>query len=390
MEKLVSVIVPVYNAEKYLDKCVQSIQRQKYSNIEIILIDDGSTDASNAICRKYAQRDNRILLFSQANRGNTAARRYGITKASGEYIAFVDADDYVENDYIYDMANFMDLYNPDMVIANVKKMYSYGNIDVVNKFDQGVFDNCDYIIDNMFYYCDTNEFGVLPYLVAKMYKKEFIERAFLSIGDEIQYAEDRALMLWSCINASKVAFIKSNQYRYVIHEKSLCTGTDEQFLIKLTYFYLYVKRLFEKQTNRERLLKQLDKYIVEGTIYALNEKIGLYQKNLIRKYYLPDYKALHGKKVVLYGAGSVGKDIYKQLSEVSDIKIVAWCDENYKKINMDYPQVESIENIKKIEYDCILIGVLRQNTLENIIKRLEMYGIDSNKVYWIQPKSIVD
>ena len=98
----------------------------------------------------------------------------------------------------------------------------------------------------MFYYKETSEFGVLPYLVGKLYKREFIEKGMQDIDDQIQYAEDRALMFWSMLNAWKTVFIESEQYYYLIHEESLCTSADEQFLIKMTYFFTYTKKLFEQ------------------------------------------------------------------------------------------------------------------------------------------------
>ena len=100
MNDLVSVIVPIYNKENLISRCIESLIRQKYINIEIILVDDGSTDKSLAICQKYEKKDTRIKTYHKDNGGISSARNYGIAKARGEWISFVDADDYVENDYI--------------------------------------------------------------------------------------------------------------------------------------------------------------------------------------------------------------------------------------------------------------------------------------------------
>lgn len=96
MKGLISVIVPVYNTEKYLDRCIQSILSQTYSNIEILLIDDGSTDSSGAICDKYAEQDSRVRVFHKANGGASTARNMGLDNAKGEWIAFVDSDDWID------------------------------------------------------------------------------------------------------------------------------------------------------------------------------------------------------------------------------------------------------------------------------------------------------
>lgn len=98
MKDLLSIIVPVYNCEKYLARCVESIIKQKYHNFELILIDDGSTDNSLFICKKYESKDNRVKVYHQTNSGVAKARNFGILKANGDYIAFVDSDDYVEEE----------------------------------------------------------------------------------------------------------------------------------------------------------------------------------------------------------------------------------------------------------------------------------------------------
>ena len=99
-EKKISVIVPIYNVEKYLEKCINSIVFQTYKNIEILLIDDGSTDKSSYICEEWKKRDSRINVVHKANGGLSDARNCGLNIASGEYVCFIDSDDYIENDYI--------------------------------------------------------------------------------------------------------------------------------------------------------------------------------------------------------------------------------------------------------------------------------------------------
>lgn len=97
MEPLISVIVPVYNVEKYLDRCVESIVNQTYRNLEIILVDDGSTDSSSAMCDVWASRDARVKVVHKENGGQASARNLGIDSASGVFIGFVDLDDYIDS-----------------------------------------------------------------------------------------------------------------------------------------------------------------------------------------------------------------------------------------------------------------------------------------------------
>lgn len=102
-EKLISVIIPVYNIEKYIFKCLSSVASQKYTNLEIIVVDDGSTDNSGEICDMFAAGDNRIKIIHQKNAGLSAARNAGIDASKGEYIGFIDGDDYIDKMMYYEM-----------------------------------------------------------------------------------------------------------------------------------------------------------------------------------------------------------------------------------------------------------------------------------------------
>ena len=115
---LISIIVPVYNAEKYLAKCLESLISQTYKNIEIILIDDGSKDESEKICQTYCAKDARIIVKKQKNAGASSARNRGVDLAKGKYILFVDADDYVSDDYIEYLYRLIKSHHTDIGICS--------------------------------------------------------------------------------------------------------------------------------------------------------------------------------------------------------------------------------------------------------------------------------
>lgn len=135
MSDLISIIVPVYNVEKYIRKCIDSICGQTYSNLEIILIDDGSTDSSGKICDEMAAKDGRILVIHQENKGQSQARNVGLDQAKGEYIAFVDSDDYLSlNMYEYLLKSLKE-NNADVVRCAIKNVYEGENIEQVEQVD---------------------------------------------------------------------------------------------------------------------------------------------------------------------------------------------------------------------------------------------------------------
>ena len=100
LKSLISIVIPVYNVEKYLEKCLQSVQNQTYNHFEVILVNDGSTDSSLSICEKFVNQDKRFSVFSKENGGMSSARNFGIKKAKGSFITFVDSDDYIVKDYL--------------------------------------------------------------------------------------------------------------------------------------------------------------------------------------------------------------------------------------------------------------------------------------------------
>lgn len=145
MSNLISVIVPVYNVEKYLDKCIQSILGQTYSNLEVLLIDDGSTDSSGAICDKYAAQDSRVRVFHKPNGGSSAARNMGLDNANGEWIAFVDSDDWIDADMYEQMLNKAIEDSVEAVYCGITQEYKHGK--------NTLYYNCKYEDHRLMYDC---------------------------------------------------------------------------------------------------------------------------------------------------------------------------------------------------------------------------------------------
>lgn len=124
MKERISVVVPVYNVEQYLEKCVNSIINQTYKNLEIILVDDGATDKSGKLCDELAKLDNRIMVYHKKNGGLSDARNYGVERATGDYIGFVDGDDYIDAEMYEKLYEAIKKENVDVAECNLKIIYS--------------------------------------------------------------------------------------------------------------------------------------------------------------------------------------------------------------------------------------------------------------------------
>lgn len=136
--KCISIVVPVYNAKENIDMCVQSLINQEYRNIEIILVDDGSSDNSLEICNKYALQDYRVKVYSKTNGGVSSARNYGIDVANGDYICFVDSDDYVEKDYCSKLLNYV-YDDVNMVVLGLRKSTQSIDEHIKHRLSRGFY-----------------------------------------------------------------------------------------------------------------------------------------------------------------------------------------------------------------------------------------------------------
>ena len=173
MEYLYSIIVPIYGVEKYLDKCVQSLIRQKYKNIEIILVDDGSKDNAPRMCDEYSLLDNRIQVIHKSNGGLVSARKAGAEIAKGEYILCVDGDDWVSYDYVSQFDKIVLQFQPDLICCAYYQSSDEGNKQVSFSLDSGYY-NQDRIRDKIFPIAIEGGDGSIfpPQLWAKCFKKE--------------------------------------------------------------------------------------------------------------------------------------------------------------------------------------------------------------------------
>lgn len=213
-DPLISVIVPVYNVEPYLDKCVQSIVDQTYRHIEIILVDDGSTDGSPVLCDKWKEIDGRVRVIHQANRGVSCARNTAIRSSAGEIIAFADPDDWLEPKMYETMLRRMQEDNSEIVICASRRVTENGDTLNVSKTIDGMMDTRTALSELI------RQRYVKQTIWSKLYKKEVIE--------SIQFAEGRSFedVLWSyeaIANAGKISSVPDVLYNHFYREGSATT-----------------------------------------------------------------------------------------------------------------------------------------------------------------------
>lgn len=218
MTKLVSIIVPIYNSSAFLRKCIDSLISQSYKDIEIVLFDDGSRDDSFKICNQYAEKDNRIKVFSRENRGVSQTRLDAFHNSTGEYITFVDADDYVEEDYVSFMVEHLERENVDVVSSQHNNVIGQ-KIDKDIRNIQGRFDKqgIENLLETKYLYdSSTQKTGITVYLCTKLIKREFVEK-ILNASLGLWYGEDQVAVTQLLYDVSSIFVSQDYTYNYVHH-----------------------------------------------------------------------------------------------------------------------------------------------------------------------------
>ncbi|MBQ7759550.1 MAG: glycosyltransferase family 2 protein [Acidaminococcaceae bacterium] len=243
----VSIIVPVYNVELYLEKCILSLINQTYKNIEIILIDDGSTDKSGKICDEYCQRDNRIKVFHNKNNGVSHARNYGINNSCGDYIAFVDSDDYVDKKYVERLIGGIETEEYDLVVCR------YFTIDYVRR--KTIEHNINGTLTNKFYDDYSKIVNFIGGPVFKIYKSSIIKHNKLNFPENMSYSEDRVFNNKFFRYVNKYKFIDEALYYYSSRDNnSLSKIRNEKNYVSALYELYDLKKFLDSKNIKEREL----------------------------------------------------------------------------------------------------------------------------------------
>lgn len=249
----VSVIVPVYNEEQYVSDCINSILQQTYTNIELILVDDGSTDRSGEICDKFQLRDERIKVIHKQNGGLVSAWKCGVTNAKNEYICFVDSDDEIQRNHIKDMVNAVQKYKVDMVVSSVYKLEGNKILPFMYTFDYGYIEN----YRNQFLpriLTDINkvtERKLPPNRWGKLLRKKDILDNLDYVDNKVTYGEDLSIIFPIFCDINSVYVIKPNDngYLYRSREGTMVSGYDKKRWLSIQLVYSNLKKAIENKDN---------------------------------------------------------------------------------------------------------------------------------------------
>lgn len=262
MKDLISVIVPVYNVEKYINKCIDSIINQTYKNIEIILIDDGSTDNSGKICDEYSKKDNRVKVIHKKNSGVSSTRNIGIQKAIGEWIAFVDSDDWIELNFCEEMLLTAVEEGADCVICKCNKVRNEETNKSEHKNQKELYNSREFLIKVL------NVQSGYGFCHSKMIKKETIKG--ITFDTQLKVGEDALFNIQIAENMKKIVFNGNPLYNYRINGESVVRRYDIEYANKYRKSMQKAKEyLLRKYENDESIKQNLHNYIMYHLLLIL-------------------------------------------------------------------------------------------------------------------------
>ena len=302
----ISIIVPIYNVEKYIKKCINSLLNQTYKDIEIILVEDGSPDNCRNICDEYGAKDKRINVIHQKNEGVSAARNNGTNIATGEYIMYVDGDDYIEKTACEELVKIINKYKADIICFNCNKIDLNGK-KIIGKVyansytDTGNVDVLTYeqaMIDNLY----RNKIRYEPW--NKIYKKELVNKVKFPLG---MLAEDFATFYKFLQKSNKIVHYDRCLYNYVIREGSTMNKKDIKLYVD-TYstdkkMYLILNEICKEKEDINELEKRYFNSLAKTYTKLYREKDRNYarlKKEIENNINKIDIKKLDFKEKILY------------------------------------------------------------------------------------------
>jgi glycosyltransferase involved in cell wall biosynthesis len=369
----ISIIVPIYNVAEYLEECIQSILVQRMNSIEIILVDDGSTDGCAELCDFYAEKDRRIIVIHKENGGLVSARKEGLKRATGKYIAYVDGDDWIEPNMFEKMYHILLEENVDIIMCGRYENSVIWERQVFHGIPAGKYDKKRMISDvypRMIVNETFFEWGVFPGVWDKLFRRECLEKYQMSVDNRISMGEDAACTYPCILNANSIFILHECLYHYRQSEFSMVRKkSDDIKSVRNSYKILFhsVLEQFENEKHIFDLREQWLKYILFLMIPRADE---LYEGIERLDFLFPFPKIKRDSSIVIYGAGIWGQRLYGYLKYTNFCKIAALADKNYLELQKNGINVIAPEDIDKYKHDAIVITASFENIRKTIFDDL--------------------
>lgn len=379
----VSIIVPIYNAKKFLVDCLVSICDQSLADIEIILVDDGSKDGCGEVCDEMAQADERIKVVHQENLGLPAARRAGLQVATGRFVTFVDADDWIEQDFCESLYSAVRDTGAEVAIAGHfvdGKDYSkvHGSCLAPGFYDRARLEQEVWPI--LFHNDFESDWSIYPYLWGKLFLREKLVPWQEKVETDIDLGEDVCVTFPYLLHASSMVIIEKNLYHYVQHGGSMMRRRlGEKDMVHFREIYRLVGESLSNLSQSAELQRQLRQYMLTCILIPRSPWLLANMKKL--PYLFPFRDVPQGSRVIIYGAGVFGRALHDFLKFTSFASCVLWLDARAAMLREDGMEVFSLQEISALpRHDYLLVPIMNLRTVEAVKRDLLAAGAEQNKI----------
>lgn len=388
-EPLITVVVPIYNVELYLKQCIDSILNQSYNNLEIILVDDGSTDSCPYICDMYAEKDARVKTLHKENGGLVSARKAGVGLATGKYVAYVDGDDWISPDLYQDFYEKGIKYNVDMVCAGgyIKEYLDDSNITIKNNLGNVIYNREDlekkvfphFICTNCFYKTD-----IQVSLCTHIFRRELIYRNQNQVDNSIRMGEDLLCVSFCLMEAQSVALTDVCGYHYRVSLTSMSQRHFSDERVRLEKLYEQYKQKAAENPYGFIFLRKINFAFVFLCLISDYGMLMSEKQNIL----FPFSGVQAGSDIIVYGAGAFGKELVRYVAKDTRFHLCLWTDTSYKKYQEQGIEVCAPEQILKVRFDYIVIAVTRESIAKLIKKELANKGIAEKRIQCVDVEMI--
>ena len=389
MDDLISILIPVYNIKKYIEKCLESVITQTYENIEIIVIDDGSTDGSEKICDDYKKIDNRIHVIHKQNEGLVAARKTGVQIAKGQYCFCLDGDDWIESDAIEKLLFYIKKYDCDIVQGLAYFEYEDGSYvkrtEPVKAGKYNIFEKSNDLLSNLFIDCNTyGKRGISSNLCGCLVKKDVYLIHQMKVPNTLTRGEDDACYFPMVLTSDSMYLCNDYIYHYRQRKDGVGgSNSDYSKYSESVPLYKLILPIIEKHPARKELEKAFKIYLIIRLNWHTSLSLGV---GFTNKYAFPFLKECMGKRIVIYGIGNVGKDYVDCIINLDDYCTLAGLVD--EKAGRKYGEfaIYGIDEMERIQFDIVIIAMKNEDKADCARKTLEKNGVDSKRILWKDPQ----
>lgn len=372
----ISVIIPVYNVEKYIKKAIESVINQTYKNLEIILVDDGSTDNSGFICDEYANIDERITVIHKENGGIVSARKTGINLANGDYAVNLDPDDWIEATAYEQVVKIIEERHPDIIAYGMKKEFNGFIESQPIQLAEGQYNQ------NEFWIAFCNKVSKYPFYEQpidmsqcdKVVKTELFKKHQSNCNEALKKNVDDAVIFPMLLDMKSIYIESRCWYHYCVRKTSILWQTKKDDDIRYKMLALHLIDAYKRYNKMGVCSKE---FLLYKLVYHMMLDIPdtLFEMEQCKIY--PQIKK--SNNIVIYGKGVFANRFIENIRMSNYCNIVE---------NVDSYDVEKLKNIDVDKYDYIVIAIFSAAIVLSIIDLLKKMNIDENKILFIEKNSI--